>query len=207
MRRFLEVVGQGAATQTPDRLDLHVSVSLVEPDVGSALTRLAHQVTALGAALRAEGLADADLRTTSSYLSEEYAGSDPTGRPVPAGFRASQDLLVRLGDPEAASAVVAAAVAAVGNDFRLGHLSWTVADESALTDLAREAAFADAREKAAKLAALAGADLGRLLRVSEGAGFGGGVPRLMAAKADSSFAAERGENRVEVGLSTRWELA
>lgn len=210
MKRYLEVVGRGAATQAPDRLDLYVSVTLVAPDVGQALTGLTARVTALGTALREVGLTDADLRTTGSSVGEETAhfagGNDPEGRRIPAGFRASQDLQVRLRDPDSASAVVDAALAAVGDDFRLNHLAWSLADESPLVDLAREAAYADAQEKAGRLAALAGATLGDLVHVSEGEGFGGGVPRLMAAKADASFAAERGENRVEVSLATRWKL-
>ncbi|MGO4257279.1 SIMPL domain-containing protein [Marmoricola sp. RAF53] len=205
MEQYLEVVGRGAATQAPDRLDLHISVTLVATDVGDALTGLADKVVALGTALREAGLADADIRTTGSNLGEEYSGHDAEGRRS-AGFRASQDLLIRLGDLDRASEVVSAALAAVGDAFRLGHLAWSLADEVPLVDLAREAAYADAAEKAAKLAALAGARVGGLIRVTEGEGYGGGVPRLMTAKADPSFAAERGESRVEVSLTTRWTL-
>lgn len=95
----------------------------------------------------------------------------------------------------------------VSAGFRLGHLAWSVSDEVPLVDLARRAAYDDARDKAAKLAALADADLGRLIRVTESDGSSGGVPRTRAVKADVSFAAERGENRVAVSLSTRWALA
>lgn len=202
MSRYVEVVGRGAATQPPDRLDLYVGVSVVRAEAGTALAHLAHQVTKLGAALREEGLADADLRTTGSSLGEEYAGADRT----PAGFRANQDLTFRLSKPEAVSAVVSAAVGAVGDDFRLSHLSWAVADESALAEVARAAAFEDARTKAGQLAALAGAEVGRLVHVTENEGFGGGIVRAAAMKVDADFAAERGESRVEVSLTARWEL-
>ncbi|MBO9520558.1 MAG: SIMPL domain-containing protein [Nocardioidaceae bacterium] len=200
MSRYLEVVGRGAATQTPDRLDLYVGVSAVRDDVGTALAHLGTQVGALGEALRALGLGDADLRTTSSSVGEEYRDG------TPSGYRASQDLTVRLKDPEQVSAVIDGCVAAVGDDFRLGHLAWSIADEAPLAAAAREAAFADARAKAEALSALAGGEVGKLLRVTENEGFGGGVVRMAAAKADAGFAVERGENRVEVSLTTRWAL-
>ena len=199
MARYLEVVGTGAATAPPDRLDLYVSITAVRPDVGTALDHLGDQVRALGTALRTDGVED--LRTTSSNVSEEYGPEQ-----APIGFRASQDLRIRLSDPAGVSAVIAAAVHAVGDDFRLSHLAWSVANEQPLLQSAREAAFADARAKAEALATLAGAEVGRLLRLVEHEGFGGGVVRLAAAKADAGFAVERGENRVEVSLTARWAL-
>lgn len=200
MSRYLEVVGRGAATQAPDRLDLYVGVSAVREDVGAALAHLGAQVAKLGEALRAQGLSDADLRTTTTSVGEEYREGTPNG------YRASQDLAVRLDDPDQVSAVIDAAVAAVGDDFRLSHLSWSIADETPLAQAAREAAFADARAKAEALAGLAGGEVGRLLRVTESEGFGGGIVRAVAMKADAGFAVERGENRVEVSLTTRWAL-
>lgn len=200
MSRYLEVVGRGAATGTPDRLDLYAGLSVVRAGVGAALAHLGTQSARLGAALRAEGLTDADLRTTGSSVAEDLRDGSPNG------YRATQDLTVRLGDPDQVSAVVDVCVATVGDDFRLHHLAWAIADESALAEAAREAAFADARAKAEALATLAGGRVGDLLRVVENEGFGGGPVRLAAARADAGLAVERGENRIEVGLSTRWAL-
>lgn len=200
MSSFIEVTGTGAATAVPDRLDLFLGVSAVRPAVGAALAHLGARVAALGTALRGAGVADPDLQTTGSSVTEEYA----EGRP--AGYRATQDLRVRLQDPDTVSAVLSAALEAAGDDLRLSHLSWAVADEQALAGRARSAAYEDARAKAEQLAALAGRDLGRLRRLTEGSGYGGPVVRLAAAKADAGFAVERGESRVEVSLTVRWSL-
>lgn len=206
MARYLEVVGNGAATAPPDRLDLSLGVTAVRPDVGAALAHLGARVRALGAALRDAGVGDADLQTTGGSVSEEFTYG-PGGEQTPAGFRADQTLQVRLLDPDTVSAVLAAAVDATGDDLRLHHLAWAVADESTLAARARAAAFEDARDKAEQLAALAGGSLGELRRVTEGAGPGAPVVRLAAAKADAGFAVERGECRVEITLTARWTLA
>lgn len=203
MKRYLEVTGSGVATGVPDRLDLHLSITAVRPGVAAALTRVDEQVGTLGAVLREHGVAAADLRSTSSSVHEEYAGPEN----VRAGFRASQDLTVRIADLGKLATVFAATVEAVGDDFRLNHLSWAVADETDLVSRARSAAYDDARDKAAELAALAGATLGELLRIAETSGATGPVPRFALAKADvAGFAPERGTSRVEVSLSTRWAL-
>lgn len=202
MAPHLEVTGSGAATAPPDRLDLHVAVAVLRIDVGSALGDLADRVRALGSAVRETGVAGTDLRTTGSTVYEE---TDEHG--ARTGFRARQDLRVRLVDPAVASAVVAAAVGAVGDDFRLGHVAWSIADETELAARAREAAFSDAREKAEHLARLAGGSLGELRRVREGSGYGGGAFKLAELRVGGAdFAAEPGECRVEVSLTVRWSL-
>ncbi len=202
MARYLEVTGTGAATAPPDRLDLFLGVSVVRPDVAAALGHLSARVTALGTALREAGVADGDLQTTSSGVGENYQQGGQ-----PAGYLASQEIRVRLRDPGAVGSVLDAAVAAAGDELRLSHLSWALSDETELAERARAAAFTDARAKAEQLAALAGGAVGDLRRVTEGAGFGGGVVRLASAKADAGFAVERGECRVEVNLTARWTLA
>lgn len=203
MGRYVEVVGRGAAAQPPDRLDLHVGVSVVAADVGAALARVGTQVARLGHAVRALGLEDRDIRSTHSSVGEEYLGPNA----VREGFRADQGLVLRIRDLDAVATVLDAAVTAVGDDFRLQHLAWAVSDEAALADLARTAAFEDARAKASRLADLAGRSLGELQRVTEGESFQGGPFREVAlAKASPGFAPERGESQVEVSLTTRWAL-
>jgi uncharacterized protein YggE len=202
MGNFIEVTGHGAAVQAPDRLDLHVSVTLVRAGVAEALEAANQGIRALGAAVREAGLADADLRTTHSGVSDEYG---PEG--ARNGYRASQDLQLRISDLGRLDDVLSAAVAAVGDDFRMNQLTWAIADPTALLEQARAAAFADAREKAEQLASLAGAGLGAIRRVVESEGFAGPLPRLALAKSDTaSFAPEQGTSQVEIALTVRWAI-
>lgn len=201
MGSYLEVTGRGVASQAPDRLDLHVSLTAVRDGVAEALASADVLVADVGAAARAHGVTDAEVRTTSSSVFEEYGG--PEHRRT--GYRASQDLTVRVTDTERLADLLDAVVAAAGDGFRLNHLAWAVADETALVARAREAAFADARDTAEQLAGLAGKPLGEIRRILESGSAGGGTPRLALAKADSAgFAPERGLSQVEVSLTVRW---
>ncbi|MET3960190.1 uncharacterized protein YggE [Marmoricola sp. OAE513] len=202
MKRYLEVTGSGVATGIPDRLDLSLSVTAVRPGVAAALTEVDERVAALGVVLREHGVAEGDIRSTGSTVHEEYAGPDNAR----AGFRASHDLSVRVGDLTSLGDLVAAATGSAGDAFRLQGITWGVADESELASRARAAAYQDARGKAEELAALAGRELGPLLRLAETDG-AGPVPRFALAKADDrGFAPERGSHRVEITLMSRWAL-
>lgn len=200
---YVEATGTGAATAAPDRIDLHLAVTAVRPGVAEALAHVDQRVAALGAALREHGVPGSDVRTTSSALHEEYGGPESAR----AGYRASQDLTVRLSDLDALTGLLAAAVTAVGDDLRMNGLGWAVADETALVRRARAAAYEDARDKAEELAALAGRTVGGLLRITESTGSAGGPARLALAKSDGAgFAPEPGSTRAEVSLVTRWTL-
>ncbi|RYJ04617.1 MAG: DUF541 domain-containing protein, partial [Actinomycetales bacterium] len=71
MAPYLEVTGSGVATAPGDRLDLHVSVTLLRTDVGTALSALTTQVRALVASLRAAGSDGVEVQTTGSNVYEE----------------------------------------------------------------------------------------------------------------------------------------
>lgn len=203
MSRYVEVVGRGSASQQPDRLDLHVGISAVFPSVGEALTRVSAQVARLGEVVRVLGLEDRDIRSTHHHVGEEYAGSEHRR----AGFRAEQGLTLRIRDVSSVTAVVDALVESVGDDFRMHGLGWAVSDEAPLAARAREAAYHDARDKAAQLAALSERTLGELRWIKESEGFGGGPVRLAAMQADATgFAPERGETEVSVSVTARWSL-
>lgn len=200
MKKYVEVTGTGVATAPPDRIDLSLTITAVRPGVGAALDQVNEQVARLGAVLREHGVAPTDLRTTGSAVFEEYAGADNAR----AGFRASHDLNIQIASLDNLSAVFAAAVETIGDDFRLNQLNWVIADPSELISRARAAAFDDARAKASELADLAGASLGGLLRISESTGGYGPLPRF--ALASAGFAPEPGSNRVEITVATRWSL-
>ncbi len=203
-RRHLQVTGSGRAVAAPDVLVLDVAVSVRADDVGTAMRRAGEAAAALSETARAHGLGDADLRTTGSHVGPAF---DRDQRPV--GYDAGQGLRLRVADPATVSELIAALAEAAGDAFGMNGLSWELADDAPLRERAREAAYADARAKAEQLAALAGAGLGRVLRVTEREDFGRPRMAMMAAaaaKAADSFPVEAGEQQVTVTLDVRWEL-
>lgn len=205
MSRHLQVTGSGQAVAAPDVLVLDAGVSVRAEDVGTAMRRAGEAAAALGDAARARGLGDADLRTTSTHVGTAL---DRDQRPV--GYDAGQGIRLRVTDTDGVSTLIAALAEAAGDAFELRGIGWELADDSALRERAREAAYADARAKAEQLAGLAGATLGKVLRLTEREDFG--RPRMAmiaagAAKAADSFPVEAGEQQVTVTLDVRWELA
>jgi hypothetical protein len=91
-------------------------------------------------------------------------------------------------------------------------LNFDVADKQPLMDEARKLAFAQAREKAAQLAELAGQSLGSISAVAESYGHGP-IPMAaaMAGKEsgayDSHLAITPGEQTVQISLDVCWNWA
>ena len=78
----------------------------------------------------------------------------------PSGFQARHSLVVRCPDIDAAGGLLTALADAVGDRLEIEGVSLEVADQSAALVAAREAAYADAVDRATHLAGLAGAELG-----------------------------------------------
>lgn len=204
MDRVIEVVGRGAAAAPADCARVLLSAVAEHEDVSSALGLVGQIVAELGASLRAHGVEARDIAAQNVNVSGEY-GPDgrPTGRQV-----AQYALTVTVRDLDQVGAVIGAAVGRADNRVRLDSLTLGIADTRPLEAQARDAAFADARERAAALAALAGAGLGAVVSVREGTSSGGGASRIH--KLDAAMASlpvETGEQSVDVALIVTFALA
>ncbi len=151
-------------------------------------------------------MAAADIETSSVNVYPQYKD----GMSV-AGYRASHPMTVTTKDLTGFGRLLNAAVDAAGNSLGLDQLQFDVADKKPLLDQARELAFAQAREKAAQLAALAGQDLGSIAAVSETYGHAP-IARNLPMKADpfggaAEIGVTPGEQTIEVSLDVRWNWA
>jgi len=98
-------------------------------------------------------------------------------------------------------------VAAVGDDIRVHGVGLQVDDDDELRRQARDAAFADAREKAEQYASLAGRALGPVRSIDES---GGHVVSVQTAVrrggSGPMMAAPLGEQAVSVGVVVVFDL-
>ena len=127
-----------------------------------------------------------------------------------AGYRASHSMTVTTKDLTGFGRLLNAAVDAAGNDLGLDQLQFDVAEKKPLLDQARELAFAQARAKAAHLAALAGQSLGSIAAVTETYGHAPFVlqsARKASEAYDSELRLTPGEQTIEVSLDVRWHWA
>ena len=200
------VVGTGAASTTPDVVVLETRFSCDGRDVASALSACTDAVTAAIAAAVEHQVGDQDRASTGIGVNQRW---DNTGAKI-AGYTAFHTLRFAVRDQSKVGPLIAALAKATGNAFGLDNVSLRVSDPAPLAKQAREAAMADAHDKAAEYAAHAGRTLGQVIRVTEDGGVAPmpkmlGAGRAMAV-ADSAMPVEAGESTVTSSVRVRYSL-
>ncbi|HEV2450601.1 MAG TPA: SIMPL domain-containing protein [Streptosporangiaceae bacterium] len=157
------VTGTGTVSGTPNQLMLSMGVQVSGPSVSSALGQANQAVRRVTAALRARGVAPADIQTSDLYVQPNY---QPNGA-APSSYAVSESLTATLRDIATAGAVISAAVQAGGNAVVVDGISLNLSQSSGLLAAARAAAMADARTRAGQYARAAGRGLGPVLNIAE----------------------------------------
>ena len=198
MSRTVTVTGHGSASAVPDTAV--VRVAAVHRAAGDGRGALGRRV---GPRRRRRG----GRETSSSPRPTSASGRPTTTRVGGPGFEARHALSITGGDLEAAGALVGRLAEEVGDRLQVESVSLSVGDPTAALTEAREAAFAEARARAEHLAGLAGATLGEVQDVAEGAG-AARRPRqseAFAMKADVGFAP--GQTQLTSTVTVTWALA
>jgi uncharacterized protein YggE len=159
----ITVTGTGNVTGTPNQLVLAMGVQVNGLSVGSALARANDAVNRVTAALRAGGVAAADIQTSGLSIWPNYPASSQT----PSGYAVSESLTATLNSLAAAGAQIDAAVHAGGNATTISGISLNLTDTSSLLAQARARAVADATAKAAQYAKALGEPLGPVVSVTD----------------------------------------
>jgi uncharacterized protein YggE len=206
------VTGAGSATAPPDLAVVRLRADALRENASEAVAAAADAVRRVREAL-AEQAGGLHADSTSLTLhAEESWGPDPaTGRNRRRrdGFRAGHGLVVRSRDVEGVGALLAALLAAGGDDLALDGLEHVVADAAALRSRARTLAWDDARARADQHAAQAGRTLGTVLEVSEGVAPGGPRPlqvEVMRGAEAADVGSEPGGVEVGVQVRVTWQL-
>ncbi|MEV1061957.1 SIMPL domain-containing protein [Streptomyces sp. NPDC050263] len=161
------VTGEGSASAPPDLAVVAAGVAASGKTSQAALDTQNKAAAALLAAVRAQGVADRDVRTESVSLNPVHDHTGGASRLT--GYQAAQSFSVKVREVARTGAVLQAVTDAAGDAARIDSVVFDVADPAPLKARAREAAHDDARAKAAQYAHLSGRDLGRLVSLSEDA--------------------------------------
>jgi uncharacterized protein YggE len=159
----ITVTGSGNVTGTPNQLVLAMGVQVNGPSVGSALARANDAVSHVTAALRARGVAAADIETSGLSIWPNY----PANSQAPSGYAVSESLTATLNSLAAAGAQVDAAVHAGGNATTVSGISLNLTDTGPLLAQARARALTDATAKAAQYAKALGEPLGPVVSITD----------------------------------------
>jgi uncharacterized protein len=193
--RTLTVTGNGTATARPDTAVVRLS----------AVHRAGTLADALAGAesARAEVVAAAGDLVVSTVNLSVWPVQEEGQR---AAFEARHTLTIAAGDLASANDLLGRLAGEVGDRLQVEGVELTVKDPSEALGRAREAAFADARAKAAHLAGLADAVLGQVEAVAEG-GSGSGSPLPFATMAKADVGLQAGEATFSAALAVTWSLA
>lgn len=158
----ITVSATGSVRVVPDVARISLGVTASKPTVKAARASAAQSMTDIIGAIKALGVADADIQTTNLNLYPQY-GSGPNPRVV--GYQISEQVQVTVRDLDKAGDVVDVATAKGATD--VNGISFEVADPAKAVDDARAAAVAAARTSAQALAKAGAVALGEVIAITD----------------------------------------
>lgn len=180
----VSVTGTGKVTVTPDIGQISLGVEVTQKTVAQARSSAAETLTAIIDTLKANGVADEDIRTQFFNIRPQF-NFQRDDAPEIIGFTVTNTLDIKVREIDDLSKVLDDAIEAGGNFVRVNNVSFGVDEPEQFMDEARKLAVEDARARAKQLVELAGAELGEVRSISEG--FGGGAPPVLLRLESAAF--------------------
>jgi len=200
----ISVSGQARIDVAPDMAEISGGVTSEAREAASASAANAAAMAKIIAALKAAGIAGKDIRTTRFSIQPIWPPKRVEGTTI-IGYRASNQVSVKVRDISRAAPVLDALVSAGANN--VGGIHFFIAEPDTYLDKARAAAMADAKRKAEIYARAAGLTLGMPIMISEGGAY---VPRPVAmramAPADAEAVLAPGEQTLSISVSVTYQL-
>ena len=199
--RTVTVTGHGEARVAPDSAVVRVAAVHRAAGVADALAgadSAARQIVATGR----EHTTPERVGSTAVQI---WPSHDQQGSPN--GFEARHSLTIRCSDIGAAGALLSALAESVGDRLQIEGVSLEVGDRSGAETAAREAAYADAVERATHLAGLAGCRAGRAPGRPRGRRPHRDPPRRRRMAAPASLELEPGEQGIDAAVTVVFQLA
>jgi uncharacterized protein YggE len=163
---FISVSGEGRVFVKPDVADLQLGVRVQRDRAGAAAADAAEEMSAVVAAVLAQGVAEDDIQTADLSLQPVYDyDRDPA---VIVAYEAVNIVSIVARDLEHVGALIDAATKAGATS--VNGISFRLEDSSAVEAQARELAMTDARSKADALAGAAGVRITGVISIVESGG-------------------------------------
>ena len=212
------VTGEGRLSVEPDLAVLSIGIEAQAETVSQARTDAAEAMSRVVGAVKARGLSDADIQTTSFDIRPEYRyeeierdGSYVSRRTL-MGYVVSNFASIKVRDLEAVGPLIDDVAEAGGDLARINGIRFTVEDPKPFMEELRREAFEEARAKTEQLAELAGVTLGQALSVSESPasdGFTGanfGLREFVFSDSESLTPISGGETELRLTVIARFAI-
>lgn len=202
----ITVTGEGRVEVPPDMATVSLGVTTEAATAAAAMAANSDELARVLARLRAAGIAERDLQTSSLSLNPNWHHGQGAESPRIIGYVASNQLTVRVRDLGGLGAVLDAAVKDGANT--LNGVSFGVTDPAPLMAEARKRAVADALARAELLTEAAGVALGPVEAIIEGGPAGGMPPMYRGAPIamEASVPMAEGELSVSAAVTVVWQI-
>ena len=203
----LDITANGEVTRVPNLALISAGVVTRSTTATGALQENAARMERVIAALKAAGIADRDIQTSSISLNPEYRYQE-NQPPQLVGYTASNQVMIRFRDIRNSGRILDALVAQGAN--QINGPTMTIEQPQAALDEARAAAVANGRARAELYARALGKRVARVISISESGSHYPPPPMPMAergmAMAQADTKIEPGEQKLQVNLSMVFEL-
>jgi uncharacterized protein YggE len=206
VKREITVSGTGRVTAEPDLATIHIGVQITAPTLAEATKQANDAMTGVLAAIKAQGIEDKEIQT-SSYTVNPITNYKEGTTPEVTGYQVSNFVTVKVKNIANVGKVLDAGMGAGAN--YLGGVFFGIADPTRFETDARTAAVKDAASIAQTLASAAGVRLGRVISISEGSlvipppiPFGRG-----AADTANAGPVETGSLEISTNVTVRYEIS
>jgi hypothetical protein len=202
--RSITVSASGAVAAEPDQARITSGVTTEAATASQALARNSDVMKKVIAGLKESGIEAKDIQTTSFRVDPRYTRAREGEAPTIDGYRVTNQVQVLARDLDRLGEVLDHLVSLGANE--MAGLSFEVSEAETLRDEARKEAVAYAKRRAELFAAAAGAEIGEVLTIQEGASMEPRpMPMARAMKAEA-VPLERGTEMLEASVTVTWAL-
>jgi uncharacterized protein YggE len=204
--RSVTVSATGTVAAEPDMAHVSTGVVSEAESAREALNRNSATMKKLIDGLKAKGIVEKDIQTTSINVEPRYQ-QFKDGRPSTiAGYRVVNQVRITARELAKLGEVLDQAVTLGAN--QMGAIQFEVSNAETLKDEARKRAMQNALRRAKLYAAGAGAEVGPVISISEEVQFIGPrpVPMARSALAAEAVPIEAGTQMLEARVHVTWSL-
>lgn len=164
-QRTVSVSGKGTVTLEADSATIRAAVITRAEEVLEASQQNAEKMNAIQAALTQNGIKKEDISTENFNVYQEEKYSSRTQQSVPGDYRVTNEILVTVKDISKIGNIVDLCLKSGANS--LSSITYGVTNPQTAEKQARTLAIKQAEENANLLAGASGAQLGKVLQITE----------------------------------------
>lgn len=202
---LITVTGEATIEATPDMATVSLGVTTDGATAAEAMAANTKALQAVIDRLKAAGIEDRDLQTSNLTLNPNWVGYESGSTPKIAGYVASNMLNVRVRALNSLGTVLDASIADGANT--LNGITFDLSAPRPAQDEARKAAVEDAKARATLLVEAAGASLGKIVSITENAGYGSGMPMFRAEASAAPVPVASGQIGLTSSVTISFEIA